>query len=262
MPIFPISLRTRFLPLFFGVLSATLFAQKPAVLDTLNYNVKNPTAILVVSITEGFYHKEAIPAGKLLLAQLGRQDGFNVLHTNSKLEVAKLDFQQFASVVFLCTTLDIFNAPTQDRFERYIKNGGGYLGIHAAADTEYKWPWYGQLVGGYFTSHPPGAPKATITTLSTTNYFTNHLESQWTIADEWYNYDFKNPQLIPLLNLEESSYQGGTNGAKHPISWYHYYDGGRSFYTGLGHLEATYKDSRFVALLTKGLRFTTGQVQP
>ena len=112
MPIFPISLRTGFLPLFFGVLTATLFAQKPAVLDTLNYNVKNTTAILVVSITEGFYHKEAIPAGKLLLAQLGHQYGFNVLHTNSKLEVAKLDFQQFASVVFLCTTLDIFNAPT------------------------------------------------------------------------------------------------------------------------------------------------------
>jgi type 1 glutamine amidotransferase len=254
------------LHLFFSLLiflPAALQAQEPSArVDTLYFNAQHKSTIAVITITAGFYHEEAIPAGKILLTNLGKEQGVNVVHANSLEGVQKMNFKDFKAVVFLCTTLDIFDLETQSRFESFIREGGGYLGIHAAADTEYKWDWYGQLVGGYFVSHPPGAPKATITTLLTDNYFTNHLPTQWSISDEWYNYDFKNPKIIPLLNLEESTYSGGTNGGQHPIAWYHYFDGGRSFYTGLGHLAATYEDPRFIPLLRKGLRFAMGLNTP
>ena len=139
--------------------------------------------------------------------------------------------------------------------------GKGFVGIHAAADTEYDWPWYGKLVGAYFVSHPEGQPKATIKTLNKNSIFTNHLKDNWEIEDEWYNYQYTNPNINPLLNLDESTYQGGTNGKNHPITWYHEFDGGRSFYTGLGHLEKTFEDKRFKELLRKGILYATGQIK-
>ena len=81
------------------------------------------------------------------------------------------------------------------------------------------------------------------------------MPKTWHIQDEWYNYRYKNNDIIPLLNLEESSYEGGKNGKNHPIAWYHYFDGGRSFYIGLGHRGEVYQDSRFVSLVLKGLNF-------
>ena len=111
--------------------------------------------------------------------------------------------------------------------KKFIQNGKGYVGIHSATDTEYNWGWYGKLVGAYFLDHPKIQP-ATITTI-----------------DE-------------LLNLEEDSYDGGKNGEYHPITWYHEFGGGRSFYTGLGHRGETYHDERFIKLLLGGILYAAG----
>lgn len=232
--------------------------QGQASLENLYLDSSNTQTVLVLTATEGYVHEEAIPAGKELLVRLGKENGFNVLHASQSAALDNVDFSSLDAMVFLCTTLDIFNSQQEALVKNYIQNGGGYLGIHAAADTEYDWPWYGQLVGAYFESHPEGTPKATLTTLETDTQFTRHLPASWSIEDEWYNYIFKNQALIPLLNLEESSYEGGTNGDTHPITWYHDFDGGRSFYTGLGHKRTTYEDPRFIQLLQKGLLYAMG----
>ncbi|MGB1805689.1 MAG: ThuA domain-containing protein [Flavobacteriaceae bacterium] len=233
--------------------------QGQASLENLYVDPSNTQTVLVLTATEGYVHKEAIPAGKELLIRLGKENGFNVLHARQSTALESVDFSSLDAMVFLCTTLDIFNSQQEALVKNYIQNGGGYVGIHAAADTEYDWPWYGQLVGAYFESHPEGTPRATLTTLETDTQFTNHLPASWSIDDEWYNYTFQNEALIPLLNLEESSYVGGTNGNTHPITWYHDFDGGRSFYTGLGHKRTTYEDPRFIQLLQKGLVYAMGQ---
>ena len=232
--------------------------QGQASLENLYVDPSNTQTVLVLTATEGYVHKEAIPAGKELLIRLGKENGFNVLHARQSAALESVDFSSLDAMVFLCTTLDIFNSQQEALVKNYIQNGGGYVGIHAAADTEYDWPWYGQLVGAYFESHPEGTPRATLTTLETDTQFTNHLPASWSIDDEWYNYTFQNEALIPLLNLEESSYVGGTNGNTHPITWYHDFDGGRSFYTGLGHKRTTYEDPRFIQLLQKGLLYAMG----
>ena len=140
--------------------------------------------------------------------------------------------------------------------ENFIKKGGGFVGIHSAADTEYEWEWYGNLVGAYFKSHPP-VTTAKIQTINNKHISTKHLDDLWEIKEEWYNYKNINPDITILLNLDESSYSGGTNGNPHPITWYHEYEGGKSFYTGLGHRAETYSDERFIKLLTGGILYVS-----
>ena len=141
---------------------------------------------------------------------------------------------RFQAVIWLSTTGDVLNATQQAAFERYIRAGGGYVGVHAAADTEYDWPWYGNLVGAYFSSHPAiqQAPSGSRTPAHPS---TAGLPANWNRTDEWYNYR-TNPraQVHVLANLDEATYTGGGMGGDHPISWCRAYDGGRSWYTGLG----------------------------
>ncbi|WP_255702885.1 ThuA domain-containing protein [Antarcticibacterium sp. 1MA-6-2] len=115
------------------------------------------------------------------------------------------------------------------------------MGIHSAADTEYHWPWYGKLVGGYFESHP-AVQKASIKVYNTSHPSTKHLPENWERTDEWYNYISLNPDINVLASLDEDTYEGGKNGDDHPIIWYHEYDGGRAFYTGVGHTDESYSE--------------------
>ena len=149
------------------------------------------------------------------------------------------NLKQYAAVVFLCTTGDVLNFDQQRDFERFIQAGGGYVGIHAAADTEYEWGWYGKLVGGYFQSHPPGLHDAEVKMADNTHASTKDLPAVWKRNDEWYNYKKLSPNIKVLLNLDEKTYKGGENGENHPIAWYQEFDGGRAFYTGGGHTDET-----------------------
>ena len=106
----------------------------------------------------------------------------------------------------------------------------------------------------------PDIQKATIITEKKHHFLTDHLKDRWSIKDEWYNFKDFNPDINVLLSLDETSYEGGENGEYHPISWYHEFEGGRSFYTGLGHVGETYKDSRFVKMIEKAILYTSGLV--
>src|SRR4051812_15770868 len=117
--------------------------------------------VLVFSKTAGFRH-DSIPQGIAMVQALGAANGFSVTATEDAAQFTEANLAQYDVVVFLSTTGDILNDTQQAAFEHYIEAGGGYVGIHAAADTEYTWPWYGQMIGGYFRNHPAGTPTATV----------------------------------------------------------------------------------------------------
>lgn len=216
-------------------------------------------SVLVFSKTEQFRH-ESIEAGQIAIMELGKKHGFRV-DTTENAEMFQEDIlKDYNVVIFLNTTGNILNEAQQLEFNRFIQAGGGFVGIHAAADTEYDWPWYGRLVGAYFSSHPndPNVFGAGIDRIDKTHISTKHLPDRWETTDEWYNYKDIQSHINVLLNLDESTYEGGTNGENHPIAWYHEFDGGRSWYTGKGHTPETFSSPDFLKHLLGGINYAAG----
>ncbi|MGC4772121.1 ThuA domain-containing protein [Micromonospora sp. DT44] len=218
-----------------------------------------PFTVLVFSKTAGFRHGSITP-GITAIQQLGAANGFTVEATEDAGQFTDANLARFAAVIWLSTTGDVLNAAQQAAFERYITAGGGYVGVHSASDTEYDWPWYGGLVGAYFASHP-AEQTATVTVADQVHPSTRGLPQRWSRFDELYNYR-ANPRgtVHVLATLDESTYTGGSMGYDHPISWCQNYSGGRAWYTGLGHTDASYTDAAFRQHLLGGIQTAAGAV--
>jgi type 1 glutamine amidotransferase len=215
--------------------------------------------ILVFSKTTGYRH-ESIPAGVRAFRELGAANGFAVTATEDGAAFTPENLGRYAAVVFLNTTGDVLDPAQRKAFEAYIRRGGGFVGVHSAADTEYRWPFYGGLIGAYFAGHP-AIQRATLRVEDRGNPATAHLGETWVRTDEWYDYRSNpRPAVRVLLSLVEPSYSGGRMGADHPIAWCHPYRGGRSFYTGGGHTTGSYAEPDFRAHLLGGLRYAAGRV--
>ncbi len=218
---------------------------------------KQKKKVLVFSKTAGFRHA-SIPKGKEALLLLGKENNLLVDTTEDATVFNSNNLKQYDAVVFLSTTGDIFNNEQQTAFENFIRSGKGFVGIHAAADTEYEWPWYNKLVGAYFVSHPK-QQKAKLTVTDHKHASTKHLPHVWERFDEWYNYKSRNNDVKVLMTIDESSYEGGKEGAYHPMAWYHSFDGGRAFYTALGHTDESYKEENFLKHVLGGIRYALGK---
>ena len=212
--------------------------------------------ILVFSKTAGYEHA-SIPTGIAALQKLGQQNGFEVDTTTNPGYFQEDSLKKYAAVVFLSTTGNVLNQYQEVAFERYIQSGGGFVGVHAATDTEYDWGWYGRLVGGYFDSHPQ-IQEAVLHIVDATHPSTKELPKDWKRADEWYNFKKLNKDVKVLITIDEKSYQGGKNGDNHPMAWYHDYDGGRAFYTELGHTDESYSDPLYLKHLLGGIQYAIG----
>ena len=215
--------------------------------------------VLVFSRTEGFRHS-AIPKGVETIQQIGFANGFHTEATESADVFTDDGLADYEVVVFLNTTGDVLNPDQQAAFERFIQSGRGYVGVHSAADTEYDWPWYGDLVGAYFRSHP-AIQSGTVRFEDRVHPATADLPERWTIEDEWYDYRV-NPRgdVHVLATLDEDSYEGGRMGFDHPIAWAHDFDGGRAFYTGFGHVSAVYDTPEMQSHLLGGILYAAGEV--
>ncbi|MDH5610410.1 MAG: ThuA domain-containing protein, partial [Cyclobacteriaceae bacterium] len=212
---------------------------------------------LVFSKTTGYRH-ESIPDAQAALRKMADEKGFEIVFTEKSEDFNQPNLSKFNVVVFLMTTGEILNASQQQEFNRWVQAGGGFVGIHSAADTEYEWPWYNGLVGAYFLSHPAGTPQATVRREDASHVSTAGLPDEWERIDEWYNYRSIQDDLNVLLSLDESTYEGGENGDNHPIAWYHAYDGGRAWYTGMGHTSESYLDPLFLDHIWGGIRYAVG----
>lgn len=213
--------------------------------------------ILVFSKTKGFHHN-SIPHGIAALQKLGDENKFLVDTTKNSAHFNDDNLKKYKAVVFLSTTGDVLDDLQQEAFQRYVRSGGGYVGIHAAADTEYSWPWYNQLVGAYFLSHPK-TQKATVLVVDKGHPATSMLPDKWIRRDEWYNYKDIATGLHVLCKLDETSYEGGKNGENHPFVWYHDFDGGRAFYTGAGHTDESYSEPLFLQHILGGIKYAMGE---
>ncbi|EDM35542.1 transcriptional regulator, Crp/Fnr family protein [Pedobacter sp. BAL39] len=223
-------------------------------------NLREQPRLLIFTKTSGFHHS-SIPAGVAAIIKLGKENNFLVDTTSDASKITESNLKQYSALVFLNTTGDLLNHYQEADLERYMQAGGNFVGVHAAADAEYDWLWYGRLVGAYFESHPD-QQQAKLQLKDKNHPATTFLPDTWTRKDEWYNYKLISPDLHILINLDENSYKGGTNGSNHPISWYHQFENGRSFYTGLGHTDESYKEPEFIKHLLGGITYAIGDNKP
>jgi type 1 glutamine amidotransferase len=220
----------------------------------------SPTfAVLVFSKTEGFRH-DSIPAGIAAIRQQGQTRGFSVDATEDAAAFTDAGLERYKAVVFLSTTGNVLDAAEQAAFERFIRRAGGFVGVHAAADTEYDWPFYGGLVGAYFAGHPD-IQNATIQIEDATHPVTSPLPRPWMRRDEWYNFQ-RNPRgsVTVLATIDEGTYTGGTMAPDHPVVWSHTYEGGRAFYTAGGHTAESYAEAPFADHLGRAVLWAAGAI--
>ena len=220
--------------------------------------------VLVFSKTVSFRHA-SIEAGKTAFQKMAKEKGFSVDLTEDAAQFNTENLKRYRAVVFLNTTGDVLNPTQQEKFEHYIQAGGGYLGIHAATDTEYDWPWYGRLAGAYFLDHPSvpsNVQKGKFIVAMKNHWATRGMPDEFERTDEFYAFKNISPSINVLLKIDEKTYQGGKNGDNHPMSWYQEFDGGRAFYTAMGHTDETFAEPLFLNHIWAGLNYVMGGENP
>ena len=206
------------------------------------------TRIAVYSHTAGFRH-ESIEAGVAMLEALGAEHGFSVEHTEDPAWFESRNLGVYAAIVWLNTTGSALSPTGKAAFQAYVERGGGFVGVHAAADTEHVWPWYGELLGcgAWFASHPD-IQAARVLVRDADHPSTRHLPAALQLTDEWYNFE-ESPSVCTrvLLALDEQSYSPGPGamGADHPLAWAREFVRGRAWYTALGHRPELYAQPEF-----------------
>jgi type 1 glutamine amidotransferase len=227
----------------------------------------DPQRILIFSHTTGYRHASIEP-GIAALKAIAAKQGIAVEASEAP---ALFDdpaaLARFDAIVLLSTTTDPkkpesewFTGKRRDALQGFVRGGGGIVAIHATADSHYNWPWYGRMIGGRFQRHPPGTPTGTLTRRDAHHPATAALPETFQRTDEWYSYQDYDPTLRLLLTLDPASI-GEADANPNPIAWAHEFEGGRVFYTGLGHSEDGWDDPNLVAHLTGGLRWALGREQ-
>ena len=229
-------------------------------------SAKKNYKVLVYCKTAGYPHA-SIKAGIAAIQKLGAENNFGVDSTVNENKFTDENLKQYSAIIFLSTTGDFFKKDeSKAALKNYIEHGGGYVGIHAATDAEYNWQWYGDLSGAYFKAHP-AQQMATLDVVDPNTIATRMLPAKWDRKDEWYHFKYVAKDLHILLNFEESSikYKDDAEAAKmkmgpnHPMAWYHDFDGGRAFYTELGHTDESYVEPLYLQHLLGGIEYAMGR---
>lgn len=237
-----------------------LFATAMLIPDALTAQEGQFNALLFTK-TEGWHH-ESINEGVDAIRELGERHMFSVNWQEMTGVFTDDGLENYDVLIFLNTTGDVLNEEQQAAVERFIQAGKGFVGIHSASDTEYDWEWYTQLVGRMFKTHPKiESAKITIQDNSFPG-LERHPETRWW-TDEWYEFhEEKVEGLNYLVTVDEGTYdftddwgRGVSHGMGgfHPVAWYHEFDGGRSFYTAMGHMPENFRDELFLEHIFGGI---------
>lgn len=218
-----------------------------------------PPRILVFSRTTGYRHA-SIEVGVEAVAELCGDAGIEVEATEDHAVFRDHHLDGFGATVWLSTSGDVLDDDGRAALRRFVTSGGGYVGVHSASATEYGWDWYGELVGTWFDQHPE-VQAANVEVVDHDHPATAHLPAVWPRVDEWY--DFVRPprrDARVLVRVDASSYVGGQVGDEHPLAWCHEHEGGRSFYTAMGHTHESFAEDGFRRHLIGAIRWALHQV--
>jgi type 1 glutamine amidotransferase len=213
-----------------------------------------PPRILVTTRTTGFRH-DSIADGIRALARLSTQHGWEFEATEDPASFHGATLARSDVVVFLNTNGNVLDERGREALASFVRSGKGFVGVHGAAATEPDWPWYAGLVGATFRAHPAVQP-ASLSVVDAEHPATRHLPKSWRRTDEWYGFDaLPRAEARVLLALDETSYEPGEGamGSDHPAAWCHEYDGGRAFYTALGHTKGSYEEPLYLEHLAGGV---------
>ena len=213
--------------------------------------------ILVFSKTNGFRH-ESIEAGIAAIKKLGAENNFLVDATEDSLDINDQKLSGYQAIIFLSPTGKVLGIQQEKALQHFIRHGNGFVGVHAATDCEHDFPWYVKMIGASFVSHPR-QQTATLYIVDHQHPATQSLPEHWERKDEWYNFNNINPEVKLLISIDEKSYEGGTNSPIHPISWYQSFEGGRIFYTELGHTIESYSEPLYLKHLLGGIQYAVGR---
>jgi type 1 glutamine amidotransferase len=218
---------------------------------------------LVFSKVTNYYHA-SIPAGIAAIQALGAAHNFDVVASDDTAQFTDDRLAAFAVVVFNNTNSTpekgaLLTPDQRAAFQRYVRAGGGFVGIHSASGSERDWAWYGELVGAFFKVHPR-IQQLEVRVEDSNHPSTLGLPLSWIRTEEPYDF-LVNPRgrVHVLTSYVTSSYEGHTMGPDHPIAWCHEFDGGRSWYTGMGHAASAFSDEPlFVRHLLGGIEWAAG----
>lgn len=216
--------------------------------------------VLLFSHSTGYRHASIEP-GIAAIQGLGAREKMTVVPSADPNVFTPEGLRGFDAIVFLSTSTDPkkpesewFQGARRDALQAFVRGGGGIVGIHAATDSHYHWPWYGKMIGGYFTSHPPGTPEGTLKVVDRKHPSTKNVAPSMRRVDEWYYFQDHNPETQTLITLDPASI-GQKDVNPNPVSWAHEFEGGRVFYTAMGHTPETYSDRNFLNHIVGGLRW-------
>ncbi|KAI0378490.1 glycosyl hydrolase [Hypomontagnella monticulosa] len=217
-------------------------------------------SVLVFSKTAGYRH-ESIPAGIESIKRLGISSSAFTVDASEDASVINIEnLSRYTVVIFLQTSGNFLDDDQLASLQSYVRGGGGFVGIHCAADGLKRDTWYGELVGAVFTDHPKPQP-GILTIEERSHPIVSRLPDKWEWFDEWYNFDASpRTNVTVLLSINEELYQGGTMGKDHPLAWCREFDGGRSFYTSLGHFDEAYENEDFTSHLLNGILWAAGKL--
>lgn len=237
---------------------------------TINAQLKNKHVLIFTKNGKGYVH-ENIPASIAALQKLGVENGFTTDTTTNSTLFTDNNLKKYDVIIFSNTNNDVFDTEEQRvAFMRYIQAGGGFMGIHSASGTERKWKWFKLMLGATFLRHPPFQP-FTVHVLDKKHPAVKNLSPQWETKDECYFFKEINPSIKVLLisdisTIKEADSSKNINpdvfGNRYPAAWCQEFDGGKIFYTALGHSKEDYSNATYLAHILQGLKWVADKPKP
>ncbi len=236
------------------IINAGIFAQQ----SDKKMHLERTPALLIFTAVESPQKKHKVTASASeSIVELGQKEKFIVEITDDSNVFSEQNLQRFAAIIFLNTRGNVMDKKQQSAFQKYIRRGGGVAMVHAAMLAEENWEWFRELVGAQFKNHPK-IQAGKLLNAAPEHRVNQGLPENWLHIDEWYNYIAVPKNVTVLLYVDESTYEGGIHGKNHPIAWCHKYDGGRIFYTAIGHTDECWTNQLFMKHILNGIKYAAG----